>query len=362
MAEVDVLVVGGGVVGLAAAAEIAAFSSVCLLERHRRAGQETSTHNSGVIHAGIYHPPGSLKTKLAIEGRVLLYEFCARYNVPHVRCGKLIVATGPDDMPALEALHRRGLANGVESLEMVDSAFIERREPAVRGAAAIWSPDTGIVEAEAFVRALTRLCTERGVMMLPSTPALAGAICDGRLEVTTPSETIRARAAVNAAGLHADEMSRAFGGQPITIYPCRGDYAELVASRRAMVNGTVYPLPHPSGHGLGVHLTKTTWGSVLVGPTIHYQESKTDCESDRETLEAFHESARLLLPDLKLEDLRPGGSGIRAKLHPPAETFADFLIARDTHVPQLIQAAGIDSPGLTASLAIGRMVARILRE
>jgi L-2-hydroxyglutarate oxidase LhgO len=361
MTEIDVAVIGAGVTGLASARAIAATgASVCLLERHPRPGMDTSTHNSGVIHAGIYYPAGTLKAQLCVEGRDRMYEFCARYGVPHVRSGKLIVAHDQHEVPELEALQKRGAANGVTGLEIVDRAFIVAREPAVNARFALWSPDSGVVNAEEYVKALLRTGSEAGVMFLPGTRLLGAAPHADGIVLTTERETIVAQTVVNAAGLYADEVSRMLGGEAFTIYPCRGEYAEFTPARRALVNGLVYPLPHRSGHGLGVHLVRTTGGQVWLGPTIRYQDRKDDYESGREPLEMFAESARLLLDGVTIDDLRLSGSGIRAKLHPPSESFADFMIRRDRLNPAIVQASGMDSPGLTSSLAVGNLVASLV--
>src|SRR4051794_18862856 len=203
MADVDVAVVGAGVVGLAIAAEIgAAGKSVCVLERHPRAGMDTSTHNSGVIHAGIYYPPGTLKATLCVEGRERLYAFCETHGVPYSRSGKLIVACDASEIPALDALAATGRANGVP-LEMVDAAFARKREPRVAAVAALFSPTTGIVWPEGIVHALRRLCDRHEVAWLPGTAVTGGAANGNGIDLRTAHETISAAVVVNAGGLYA---------------------------------------------------------------------------------------------------------------------------------------------------------------
>src|SRR5437899_12718495 len=264
--------------------------------------------------------------------------------------------------PAVEELLNRGRGNQVEGLEMVDASFIAKREPNVHAVAALFSPESGIVDAESYVKTLLRSAEQAGAIFLAASKVIGADAVGDAMAIRTERETILARQVVNAAGLYADEVSRLLGGERFTIYPCRGEYAELTPAKRSLVNALIYPPPHASGHGLGTHLSRSTGGNVWIGPTICFQARKDDYEDDRLPLEAFVEPAQRLIPQITFDDLRLSGSGIRAKLHPPTESFADFLIRRDRENPAVVQASGIDSPGLTSCLAIGKLGGEIVSE
>ena len=374
MEQANILIVGGGVVGCAIAHALSEkHSDVFLVEQNPRVGMATSTRNSGVIHSGIYYPKNSLKTRLCVEGNVLAYEFCARHNVPHRRTGKLVVAADAHEEPELLALKKKGEDNGVSGLRMITSAEIRAREPHIRGTAALEVPSTGILSAEEFVRTFARLAIDRGANLVTHARVTALEAKSTHIRATVrigddedssaQVETIDARCVINAAGLFADEVAALLGNHSWKIYPVRGEYCEIRGGRADLIQSLVYPLPHADGLSLGVHFTKTLWGTVLLGPSASYVDAKDNYERNRLPIKDFAESAQALLPEVKVEDLQRGYSGLRPKLVPPGgKGIADFVITRDAKVPQAIHLVGIESPGLTAAPAIGRHIAALVAE
>ena len=369
MDRANIVIIGGGVVGCAVARAVSqCWSDVFLVEQMPKLGMGASTRNSGVIHSGIYYPPGSLKARLCVAGNRMLYEFCAAHHVPHRNCGKLVVAHDAKQIAELERLAENGRANGVAGLRVVDRAAVRAREPHIEAAAALEVPSTGILSAEDLIKTLARLATDQGASLLtrtrvarldPHADSVAVTLVEGDAGegAERSEETIETRCVVNCAGLYSDEIAAMLGNHDHRIYPVRGEYCELVRSKSYLINNLVYPLPHADGLSLGVHLTRTLWDTVLVGPTADYVADKNDYERNRLPIEEFVRRAKSMLPEIEAADLQLAYSGIRAKLVPPGhQGIADFVIARDTNVPRAIQLIGIESPGLTSSLAIAEQV------
>ena len=348
-----------------AAAASAKWSDVFLLEQMPKLGMGASSRNSGVIHSGLYYTPGSLKARLCVRGNRLTHEFCAAHDVPHRRTGKLVVATSVAEEKTLAELLERGRTNGVEGLRVIDAAAIRKREPHIAGTAAIEVPSTGIVASEELVKAYARIATERGADIVTHAKVRRLEPHNGLVRVTSEAGEIEARCLMNSAGLFADEVAALMGSALAKhrIYPVRGEYCEIVRSRRDLVRGLVYPLPHPAGLSLGVHLTKTLWDGVLVGPTAHYIADKNDYEGNRPPVEDFVRMAKAMLPELRAEDLVPAYTGIRAKLAPPGSHHAtDFVIERDPQFENVVHLIGMESPALTSAGAIAEYVMRMIGE
>jgi glycerol-3-phosphate dehydrogenase len=364
MDRANVVIVGGGVVGCAVASAVSRkWDDVFLLEQMPRLGMATSSRNSGVIHSGLYYLPGSLKARHALRGNRLTYEFCAKHNVSHRNTGKLVVATTQEEEADLAALAERGRVNGVEGLRIVGQAEIRAREPNIVGRTAIAVPSTGIVSSEELVRAYARLARERGVNIVNQARVERLEPQRESVRIWSTAGEIEARCLINSAGLYADEVAAMMGNKSYRIYPVRGEYCEVVRSKSNLVNGLVYPLPHADHLGLGVHFTKTVWGTLLVGPNARYIQDKENYERDRESVEVFARGAQQMLPCLDVTDLMPGYSGIRPKLSSPGQKGpSDFIIEHDPVHPYAIHLVGIESPGLTAAPSIAEDVSELASE
>ncbi|HWT21209.1 MAG TPA: NAD(P)/FAD-dependent oxidoreductase [Variovorax sp.] len=364
MDELDCAVIGGGVVGLAVARALAlAGREVVVLEAEGAIGTGTSSRNSEVIHAGIYYPQGSLKARLCVEGKEALYAYAAERGVPHRRCGKLIVATSPEQVAQLEVIRAKAAANGVGDLVLLTAQQAVEMEPQLHCVAALHSPSTGIVDSHALMLSLLGDLENAGGMLALKSP-IARAECgrDAIVLVAEDGTALRCNTVVNAAGLLAPELARRFEGLPPeavpTAYFAKGSYFTL--SGRAPFSRLVYPVPEPGG--LGVHLTIDLGGQAKFGPDVEWVQSAGDLVVDPARGNGFYAEVRKYWPALPDGALIPGYAGMRPKISGPDEPARDFMIdGPESHgVRGLVNLFGIESPGLTSSLAIGRHVARML--
>jgi len=370
MERVDIIIIGSGSVGLSIAAELSKKQKdIVVIERNPSFGQETSSRNSEVIHAGIYYPKDSLKLKTCLEGNRLLYEFCVHNKIPHKRLGKLIIATNKDEVKDLEKLYTLGRDNGACGLKLLSKADIKRMEPGINAQAAIYSPSTGILDTHSFMRSLAGSFEKAGGQIAYNSEVAAIVKTPGGYEVTvTDSQkdnfTLNSNVVINSAGLNSDKIAALVGldKAEYKLKYCKGDYFRLSHSKKAGIKHLVYPVPKESGSGLGIHLTLDLTGSVRLGPDDEYVE-KIDYKIDPSKAKLFYESVKSFLPFIDLNHITPDTSGIRPKLQGEGEGFRDFVIRHEDACgfPGFINLIGIESPGLTASLSIAKMVAKSLR-
>ena len=363
MEKVECLVVGAGVVGLAVAQALArAGREVIIVESERGIGSGVSSRNSEVIHAGIYYPTGLDKTRLCVDGKAMLYAFCREFGVPHKRCGKLLVAVNAGEIDKLAALKAQADANGVTDLVWLSAQETRALEPALVAERALLSPSTGVIDSHAFMLALSGDAATHGAMMALNTPVVAGrAVAGGLIIETGGSAPMRVAAAtvVNAAGLGAQALARSIAGMPAAKIPplhlAKGNYFSL--SGRSPFSRLIYPMPTPGG--LGVHLTLDLAGEARFGPDVEWVDA-IDYDVDPRRAASFYAAIRTYWPDLPDGALQPGYAGVRPKIARPGGSATDFLIQteKDHGVAGLINLFGIESPGLTASLAIADWVAR----
>ncbi len=367
--HIDAIVIGAGVVGLAVARALSNLGKeVIILEADKAIGMGTSSRNSEVIHAGIYYPKDSLKAKLCVEGKEMLYTYCDSHGVPYKRLGKLIVATHENQIDALKAIEEKAKNNGVNDLTWLDQDAVIEREPNLNAVAALLSPSTGIIDTHAFMLALLGDSEDNGTMLALNSPVLGGKVsAEGiSLEVGGDSPmTISADIVINSAGLSAVKLAQTISGVPSDKIPqdyfCKGNYFSLGC--KAPFSHLIYPVPEKAG--LGVHLTLDMGGQARFGPDVEWLEDgeSIDYEVNPSRGNKFYAAIRSYWPGLKDGDLHADYSGVRPKIQAPGDEAKDFLIQgpEDHGILGFINLFGIESPGLTSSLAIAKEVVKRLK-
>ena len=358
MESVDAIVIGAGVVGLAVARELArAGHETIILEAEDAIGTHTSSRNSEVIHAGIYYPKGSLKARACVAGKELLYEYCVAHGVPHRRSGKLIVATDSSQMEELRQIQKKAHANGVTDVVWMEKAQALALEPALSCVAALYSPSTGIIDSHALMLSYLGDAEDRGAMLALRTGLIGAQVAADGFVLHTNEMDIRSRILVNSAGLRAPSVARMIEGYEKEKAPgefyAKGNYYSLTG--RSPFSRLVYPVPEPGG--LGVHVTLDMAGQARFGPDVEWID-RIDYTVDAKRAERFYAAIRRYWPGLADGALAPGYAGIRPKTAGPGAPAPDFEVQgpRAHRVPGLVNLFGIESPGLTASLALAGMV------
>ncbi len=370
LAEIDVAIIGAGVIGLATACEIAqGKQGIFIFEENRTFGLETSSRNSEVIHAGIYYPENSLKAKFCVEGKRLLYELCGKHNIACKRSGKIIVAVDEDEIDSLDILYEQGRKNGLDDLALLSQTELKKLEPNIEARAGLLSPSSGILDSHTLLKFLYSQAREKGAEFVFGTEVVGIERMGEKYRVDIRDRegisTVISRVVINAAGLNSDRIAQLVGIDIVKagykLHYCKGEYFSLDSKYRNLVNRLIYPAPEQAGHG--IHWRQGLDGRVLLGPNAYYVEA-IDYAVDEKNRQYFYNSVKRYLPLVELEDLAPESAGIRPKLQGPGEGFRDFVIMHEERAGFrcLINLIGIESPGLTAAPAIARYVGRMVAE
>ena len=365
--DAEITIIGAGVVGLAIAERISqASDNVFVLEKHLSFGQETSSRNSEVIHAGIYYPRNSLKSRLCVEGKRLLYDYCRKHDIPFNNCGKLIVAASDDEIKIIDGIRNTAFNNGVPDPLTLDQAGIAKLEPDIFALKALYSPSTGIVDSHSLMKSYESGAINNGAQVVYGSEVTGIRKISNGYEITTTGKdgnvfSFTSRLVINSAGLTSDKISEMAGMKDdnLKIHFCKGEYFRLNPPKNRLIRRLVYPVPVHNLEGIGIHVTIDMAGGVKLGPDVTYLDTNTfDYTVSPEKQEAFYNSAKKFLPFLEFGDISPEMAGIRPKIQKKGEPVRDFYIREesDRGNPGFINLIGIESPGLTSSLAIANYV------
>jgi L-2-hydroxyglutarate oxidase LhgO len=369
--DAEITIIGAGVVGLAIAEKMSGrYPDVFVIEKHPTFGQETSSRNSEVIHAGIYYPKGSLKARLCLEGKRLLYEYCKKYDVPHRKCGKLIVATSGEEISVLEGIRQTALNNGVDDLEVLNREQITGMEPNIFALKALFSPSTGIIDTHSLMKQYETNTINNGGQIIYGSEVKGIKMISGGYEITLldadkKDYSFTSGIVINSAGLTSDKVSEMAGinDDSLKILFCKGEYFRVNPPKNRLISRLIYPVPHPNMEGIGIHVTIDMGGGVKLGPDVKYLESNIyDYKLTSSKQRDFYNSAKKFLPFLEFDDIAPEMAGIRPKLQKPGEPLRDYYIMEESRrgFPGFINLIGMESPALTSSIAIAEYVNNLI--
>jgi L-2-hydroxyglutarate oxidase LhgO len=369
--DADITIIGAGVVGLAIAEKVSEeHKNVFLIEKHMSFGQETSSRNSEVIHAGIYYTKDSLKSRLCVKGKRMLYDYCRKYDVPYNNCGKLIVATSENEIPVIEGIRQTAIKNGVDDLSFIGREEIAGLEPKIFALKALFSPSTGIVDSHVLMKQYETNASNNGCQIVYGSEVTGIIKIKGGYKITLldadkQNYSFTTKIIINSAGLTSDKISEMVGitDENLKILFCKGEYFRINPPKNRLIKRLIYPVPHHNMEGIGIHVTIDMGGGVKLGPDVKYLESNIyDYKLTASKQEAFYLSAKKFLPFLEFEDLAPEMAGIRPKIQKPGEPLRDFYIMEESKrgFPGFINLIGMESPGLTSSIAIAKYVEKLI--
>jgi L-2-hydroxyglutarate oxidase LhgO len=373
MMDADITIIGAGVVGLAIAENVSnTHNNVFLIEKHTSFGQETSSRNSEVIHAGIYYTKDSLKARLCVEGKWMIYDYCKKYDIPFNNCGKLIVATSEEEISVIEGIRLTALKNGVDDLSFLEREQISELEPNIFALKALFSPSTGIVDSHSLMKQYETNSYNNGCQIVYGSEVTGISQIENGYKIDLSDAdkknySFTTRIIINSAGLTSDKVSEMVGikDDSLKILFCKGEYFRINPPKNRLINRLVYPVPHQNMEGIGIHVTIDMGGGVKLGPDVKYLESNIyDYKVTASKQEAFYKSVKKFLPFLEFDDIAPEMAGIRPKIQKPGEPLRDFYIMEETSrgYPGFINLIGMESPGLTSSIAIAKYVNGLIND